>query len=55
MSKIVEDNLITSIQKIAFGSFHIKPFYKGKSNVACTFCKDFDICFKKDKVAEDDE
>ena len=55
MSKIVEDNLITNIQKIAFGSFHIKPFYKGKSNVACTFCKDFDICFKKDKVAEDDE
>lgn len=55
MSKIVEDNLITSIQKIAFGSFHIKPFYKGKSNVACTFCNDFDICFKKDKVAEDDE
>lgn len=46
---IVQNNFFDSVQKIAYGNFNITPFYKGNVNMGCRFCKNFDICFKKDR------
>lgn len=54
LSQIVEKNFNESIQKIDFGSFHIAPFRKNNYPVGCTFCSHYDICFKKNTIAEEE-
>ena len=54
MRDVVEANYIESVKKIANGSFHIEPFKKGKIYIGCQFCKNFDICFKRNKQMEDE-
>ena len=51
---IVDKNFNECVEKIAFGSFHIQPYKKGKEYVACTFCNHSDICFKRNKIAEEE-
>ena len=50
--KAVKNNLHDSVRAIANGNFEIEPFKKGKTIVGCTFCKNYDICFKRNKIEE---
>lgn len=50
--KAVKNNLHNSVRGIANCNFEIEPFRKGKTIVGCTFCKNYDICFKRNKIEE---
>ena len=57
LSKKVEENLIDSVRRIAFGSFYIWPFRKSndKPSESCSYCKFSDICFKRNFIDKDME
>ncbi|MBR1413617.1 MAG: PD-(D/E)XK nuclease family protein [Bacilli bacterium] len=49
LTKLIEDNVIDSFNKILNGKFDINPKKIGINNEGCKYCKFKDICFMKEK------